>query len=146
MISKRSNRSAGFTLIEVMVALTIVSLSLGAVAASVSQMVDAGTTMRERTYASWIAQNKIAELRLANVVPDVSDTSGELEFAGIEWAWRANISQTGVENLFRVDVAVSYPGSDVAIRKVSGFIGEPGIPGESNRAWSRNSQAFGADK
>ncbi len=146
MISKRCNRSAGFTLIEVMVALTIVSLSLGAVAASVSQMVDAGTTMRERTYASWIAQNKIAELRLANVVPDVSDTSGELEFAGIEWAWRANISQTGVENLFRVDVAVSYPGSDVAIRKVSGFIGEPGIPGESNRAWSRNSQAFGADK
>lgn len=146
MISKRSNRSAGFTLIEVMVALTIVSLSLGAVAASVSQMVDAATTMRERTYASWIAQNKIAELRLANVVPDVSDTSGELEYAGIEWAWRANISQTGVENLFRVDVAVSYPGSDVAIRKVSGFIGEPGIPGESNRAWSRNSQAFGADK
>jgi len=146
MISKRSNRSAGFTLIEVMVALTIVSLSLGAVAASVSQMVDAGTTMRERTYASWIAQNKIAELRLANVVPKVSDTSGELEYAGIEWAWRANISETGVENLFRVDVAVSYPGSDVAIRKVSGFIGEPGIPGESNRAWSRNSQAFGADK
>jgi general secretion pathway protein I len=146
MISKLSNRSAGFTLIEVMVALAIVSLSLGAVAASVSQMVDAATTMRERTYASWIALNKIAELRLANVVPEVSDTSGELEYAGLEWAWRANISETGVENLFRVDVAISYPGTDVAIRTVSGFIGEPGIPGESNRAWSRNSQAIGEDQ
>jgi general secretion pathway protein I len=146
MISNLTNRSAGFTLIEVMVALTIVALSLGAVAASVSQMVDAGTTMRERTYASWIAQNKIAELRLANVVPEVSDTSGELEYAGIEWAWRANISETGVENLFRVDVAISYPGSDVAIRTVSGFIGEPGIPGASNRAWSRSSQAIGEDQ
>lgn len=146
MISKPTNRSAGFTLIEVMVALTIVALSLGAVAASVSQMVDAGTTMRERTYASWIAQNKIAELRLANVIPEVSDTSGELEYAGIEWAWRANISETGVENLFRVDVAISYPGSDVAIRTVSGFIGEPGIPGASNRAWSRSSQAIGEDQ
>ena len=92
MTSNLTNRSAGFTLIEVMVALTIVALSLGAVAASVSQMVDAGTTMRERTYASWIAQNKIAELRLANVVPEVSDTSGELEYAGLEWAWRANIA------------------------------------------------------
>ena len=112
MISKRSDRSGGFTLIEVMVALAIVGLSLGAVAASVSQMVDAATTMRERTYGSWIGQNKIAELRLANVVPEVSDTSGELEYAGIEWAWRANISETGVENLFRVDVTVSYPGSD----------------------------------
>jgi len=146
MISRRSNRNGGFTLIEVMVALTIVALSLGAVAASVSQMVDAATTMRERTYASWIAQNKIAELRLTNVVPEVSDTSGELEYAGLEWAWRANISETGVENLFRVDVAVSYPGSDVAIRTVSGFIGEPGIPGESNRAWLRNSQAIGEDQ
>lgn len=146
MISNLTNRSAGFTLIEVMVALTIVALSLGAVAASVSQMVDAGTTMRERTYASWIAQNKIAELRLANVIPEVSDTSGELEYAGIEWAWRANISETGVENLFRVDVAISYPGSDVAIRTVSGFIGEPGIPGASNRAWSRSSQAIGEDQ
>jgi general secretion pathway protein I len=146
MISKRSRQSAGFTLIEVMVALAIVGLSLGAVAASVSQMVDAATTMRERTYASWIAQNKIAELRLANVVPEVSDTSGELEYAGLEWAWRANISETGVENLFRVDVAISYPGSDAAIRTVSGFIGEPGIPGQSNRAWLRNSQAVGEDQ
>jgi len=146
MISKRSRQSAGFTLIEVMVALAIVGLSLGAVAASVSQMVDAATAMRERTYASWIAQNKIAELRLANVVPEVSDTSGELEFAGLEWAWRANISETGVENLFRVDVAISYPGSDGAIRTVSGFIGEPGIPGQSNRAWLRNSQAVGEDQ
>ncbi len=146
MISKLTKRSAGFTLIEVMVALTIVALSLGAVAASVSQMVDAGTTMRERTYASWIAQNKIAELRLANVIPEVSDTSGELEYAGIEWAWRANISETGIENLFRVDVAISYPGSDVAIRTVSGFIGEPGIPGASNRAWNSNSQAIGEDQ
>ena len=146
MISKLSNRSAGFTLIEVMVALAIVGLSLGAVAASVSQMVDAATTMRERTYASWIALNKIAELRLANVVPEVSDTSGELEYAGIDWTWRANVSETGVENLFRVDVAISYPGTDVAIRTVSGFVGEPGIPGESNRAWSRNSQAIGEDQ
>jgi len=146
MISKRFNRSAGFTLIEVMVALTIVGLSLGAVAASVSQMVDAATTMRERTYASWIAQNRIAELRLANVVPEVSDTSGELEFAGIEWAWRANISETGVENLFRLDIEISYPGSDIAIRTVSGFIGEPGIPGASNRAWARNSEAIGEDQ
>ncbi|RLA34060.1 MAG: type II secretion system protein GspI [Gammaproteobacteria bacterium] len=146
MISKRSKRSAGFTLIEVMVALAIVGLSLGAVAASVSQMVDAATTMRERTYASWIAQNKIAELRLANVVPEVSDTSGEVEYAGLDWAWRANISETGVENLFRVDVAISYPGADVAIRTVSGFIGEPGILGESNRAWLRNSQAVGEDQ
>ena len=146
MVRNRSERTAGFTLVEVMVALAIAGLSLAAVAASISQMVDAGSAMKERTYASWIAQNKIAELRLANVVPEVSTTNGELQYAALEWAWRATISETGVENLFRVDVAVSYAGSDDIIRTVTGFIGEPGVPGESNRAWTRNTQAAGEEQ
>jgi general secretion pathway protein I len=59
MIRNRSKRTAGFTLVEVMVALAIAGLSLAAVAASISQMIQAGSAMQERTYASWIAQNKI---------------------------------------------------------------------------------------
>ncbi len=146
MVRNRSERTAGFTLVEVMVALAIAGLSLAAVAASISQMVDAGAAMQERTYASWIAQNKITELRLANVVPEVSQTNGELRYAALEWAWRATISETGVENLFRVEVAVSYAGSDDIIRTVTGFIGEPSVPGESNRAWTRNTQAAGEEQ
>lgn len=146
MISNRSERIGGFTLVEVMVALAIAGLSLAAVAASISQMVDAGSAMQERTYASWIAQNKIAEMRLANVLPEVSTASGEVEYASLEWAWRAIISETGVENLFRVDVEVSYAGSDDIIRTVSGFIGEPGVPGESNRAWTGNTRAAGEEQ
>jgi general secretion pathway protein I len=136
-----SRRSAGFTLIEVMVALAIAALGLAAVAASVSQMIDAATSMQQRTYADWIAQNKIAEMRLANVVPEVSSTEGDVVYAGIEWGWRATISETGVENLFRLDVAVSIAGTDAPIRTVTGFVGEPVVPGQSNLAWSR----FGAD-
>ena len=146
MVRKRSDRTAGFTLVEVMVALAIAGLSLAAVAASISQMVDAGSAMQERTYASWIALNKIAELRLANVVPEVSSSSGEVDYAALEWAWRATISETGVANLFRVDVEVSHAGSDEIIRTVTGFIGEPGVLGESNRAWTRNTQAAGEEQ
>jgi general secretion pathway protein I len=146
MISRPFRRAAGFTLIEVMVALAIAALSLAAVAASVSQMIEAGSTMQERTYASWIAQNKIAEMRLANTQPEVSETNGELEFAELEWGWRAIVSETGVEDLYRVDVEISYAGSDAVLRRVSGFIGEPGIPGESNRAWSRNNQDRGEEQ
>ena len=146
MTRNSSERNSGFTLVEVMVALAIAGLSLAAVAASISQMVDAASAMQERTYASWIAQNKIAELRLSDEVPEVSSTSGEVEFAALEWAWRATISETGVENLFRVDVEVSYAGSDEIIRTVSGFVGEPGVPGESNRAWTRNTQAAGEER
>ena len=126
-----------------MVALVIAALGLAAVAASVSQMVDAGYVMRQRTYASWIAQNKIAELRLANVLPDVSESSGDTTYAIREWTWRATVSETGVDNLYRVDVQVGLRDGDENIRTVTGFIGEPGVPGQSNLVWVRNSLAVG---
>jgi general secretion pathway protein I len=129
-----------------MVALAIAGLALSAVAASVSQMVAAGSAMQERTYASWIALNQITEMRLRNEIPEVSTTTGEVEFASLEWAWEATISETGVENLFRVDVEVSYAGSPDVIRSVTGFIGEPGLPGEANRAWNRTLQSEGAQQ
>ena len=139
-------RSAGFTRLEVMVALAIAALSLTAVTAAMSQMVDAANSMKERTYASWIAQNKIAELRLSNVVPEVSEDSGEIEYAGLEWTWRTNISETGVENLYRVDVEVSFLDSEAVIRTVTGFIGEPAIPGQSNIAWGSSLQPTGEER
>ena len=137
-------RRGGFTLIEVMVALTIAALALAAATAAVSQMVDGARGMQERTYASWIAQNRIAELRLANVVPELSSTTSELTYAGQEWILDTEISETGVENLFRVDVVVSLAGSDEVSGVVSGFIGEPVVPGDANSAWSSASQASGA--
>jgi general secretion pathway protein I len=131
-----NRRQPGFTLIEVMVALVIVSLALAAVAASMGQMIDTANTMRERTFASWIAQNKIAELRLAGVIPEVGESNGEVDFANTSWEWTAEVSETGVENLLKVDVTVSWAGVDVPIRQVTGFIGEPVAPGQSNAAWN----------
>lgn len=143
MTKNLCKKPRGFTLVEVMVALVIAALGLAAVAASVSQMVDTGYAMWQRTYASWIAQNKIAELRLANVLPDVSETSGEIDYVGREWSWQATISETGVDNLYRVDVQVGLRDGDENIRTVTGFIGEPGVPGQSNLVWVRNSLAVG---
>lgn len=125
-------KSRGFTLLEVMVALIIVALSLTALTASMNQMIDAANTMRERTFASWIAQNKIAEIRLANVLPEVSTTSGDIEFGNAEWEWEAVVSKTDIENFLRIDVAVSQYGSDYVILTVTGFIGEPVQVGARN--------------
>ena len=128
-------RSRGFTLIEVMVALTIVAFSLTAVAASMNQMIDAANAMRERTYASWIAQNKIVEMRLANTVPEVNTTSGDVDYANSTWSWRAVVSETGIENFMRVDVSITHLDSEYTIRTVTGFIGEPVPIGQGNQIW-----------
>ena len=130
----------GFTLIEVLVALAIVSFALSAMGVTMVQMLNAANTLRDRTYASWIAHNKITEMRLRNVLPEVSATSGETTYAGVEWVWRAVVSETGVENLFRVDVSISFPGQDPIMRPVTGFIGEPVPPGLSNDAWTQRRQ------
>jgi len=132
----RLRRPGGFTLLEVMVALVIISLALAGVAGSMGQMIDTANTMRDRTYASWIAQNKIAELRLSGVLPEVGESSGEEDYANTTWAWSAEISETGIENLMKVDVSVFYPGVDVPVRLVTGFIGEPVAPGQGNRVWN----------
>lgn len=131
------NKPRGFTLIEVLIALAVMAVALAAIAGQVVQMVNTATKMQNQTYASWIAHNKIAEMRLANVVPDVSTSSGEINYANQEWAWRAVVAETGVENLYRVDVTVSLPGGEPLLRPVTGFIGEPVPPGQSNRAWNR---------
>ena len=123
-----------------MVGLAIVAFSLTAVAASMSQMIDAANAMRDRTYASWIAQNKLAEMRLAGVLPEVSTSSGEVEYANTSWEWRAVVSETGIENYRRIDVSVSLAGEDYVIRSVTGFIAEPLPPGLGNQAW-RSSRA-----
>jgi general secretion pathway protein I len=139
-----SRKNSGFTLLEVLIALAILGLSLAAMAGKMGRMLNAANTMHDYTYASWIAHNKITEMRLANVVPDVSSSSGELEYAGTEWAWRAVVSETGIESLYRVDVTVSFPGGDPLMRVVTGFIGEPVSPGQSNRSWNRSPENSGA--
>ena len=133
----KSRSSRGFTLLEVMIALIIVALSLTAVAASMSQMIFEAQIMRDRTYASWIAQNRIAEIRLAAATPDVGASNGEVQYANVDWTWRAVVSETGVDDLYRIDVSVSLAGIDGNIRTVTGFVGPPGALGEANRVWMR---------
>jgi general secretion pathway protein I len=133
---RRVKRLRGFTLLEVMVALVIVAFALTAVAASMNQMIGAATAMRDRTYASWIAQNKLAEMRLANVMPEVSTTSGEVDYGNSRWVWRAVVSETGVENFRRIDLSVSSEDDDYIVWRVTGFIGEPlAQPGRAFGIW-----------
>lgn len=135
----------GFTLLEVMVALLIVASALAAMGTTMVRAIGDAGAMRDRTYASWIAQNKIVEMRAAGVVPKTGSTNGEVEYASSDWAWRATVNETGIDGLLRVDVEVSHPGDDSPIRTVTGFIGEPVQPGSANRAWLSGGGRPGAE-
>lgn len=145
MIERRSRarHEAGFTLIEVVVALAIAAISLGALTATISQMINGSNAIQERMYASWIAQNRIAEMRLANALPEVSTTTSQEVYAGLDWQLETSVSETGVENLFRVDVSVTLAGEETTSAIVTGFVGEPVIPGDSNAAWAVGFESSG---
>ena len=100
-----SRRNTGFTLIEVLVALVIVSLGMMAVKTQVDRYVFTARYMEEKTLASWIASNQIAMLSIDPQWPAVGNTSGEdvEDFAGRDWIVEIEISETPVENLRRVD-------------------------------------------
>lgn len=123
---RRDRGSAGFTLLEVLVALVIVGLGLMAVFSQLNQTIVTASLLRERTLAHWVAMDRLAELRLAGQLPDVGERSDEVKMAGVEWAYVLKFSEVGFENFRRVDVSVSFADTpDRIITELIGFLGEP---------------------
>jgi general secretion pathway protein I len=119
----RQRPGRGFTLIEVMVALAIVSIGLIAVFNAIIQMAHSTSVLRERAMADWIAMNEISAIRIAGNFPDVGNFDGTTEFAGREWRWEAEISETGVSDLRRIEMTVAYEDRpDDSITIMTGFV------------------------
>lgn len=66
----------GFTLIEVLVALTIAALALMAATRATSGLQQSAAELRERTLAQWSAENRLAQIRVQGEYPNV----GQREF------------------------------------------------------------------
>ena len=119
----KAQRARGFTLLEVMVALAIVSIGLIAVFNGIIQMAHSTSTLRERAQADWIAMNMISQIRISGDFPDVGSFDGSTEFAGRAWRWEADISETGVTDLRRIDMSVAYEDiPDDVITIMAGFV------------------------
>jgi general secretion pathway protein I len=131
------SRAAGFTLLEAMVALVIVTLGMMAVNTQLNRYVVAAQYIEQKTLASWIATNKITELSVGPVWPEVDEYEEELDFAGRHWRCQIEVSETDVKNLHRVDVSVMLDDNpERVVHKVSGLIEPPAPPGFPPLQWS----------
>jgi general secretion pathway protein I len=72
----RGRRASGFTLLEVLVALTVVAIALGAGLRAAGVLTDNAQRLTEVTAAQWCAENELVTLRLAGRFPGI----GEEEF------------------------------------------------------------------
>ena len=105
--------SFGFTLLEVMVALAVMSIVLVSVYRMHSQSLAMNTAVRFYTQAPMLAQSKMVEIEAlsSNAFPEDSGDFGE-EFPG--YSWQASIAEVTseilgevAEDLKRVDITVS---------------------------------------
>lgn len=96
----------GFTLIEVLVALAIVAIGMTALLSALSSSADSTSYLRDKTFAEWVALNRIEEVRLAAKMPEEGKSDGDSELAGRKWKWQQEVLKTEVAGILRVDVKV----------------------------------------
>jgi general secretion pathway protein I len=134
---QRAHRSAGFTLLEVLVALVIVAFGMMAVHKMLNDYVRTAAEVERRTLASWIATNKLTELAVGPTWPEIDDYDEDVEFASQQWRCEIEVSETDVPSLRRVDVSVFLVSDpEHVVRKVSALIEPPAPPGFLPPQWS----------
>ena len=121
-------RARGFTLIEVLIAVTILAIAMGAVISGMARYAANAGALREKTVALWVAHNRLSEIDLEPGWPGLGKSDGEVEMAGIEWRWFVTVSETPDPDVRRVEIRVQAAGRDKEgdAALLSSFVGKSG--------------------
>jgi len=126
MAQWRRNRLAGFTLVEVLVALAIVAIALLAALRVAGQGANNASELRSRLLAGWVAQNRLAEHRARGDWLALGLQSGTQRQGGLEFGWREEVVTTPNPAFRRIDVFVFVPQDQSrSIAHLVGFVANP---------------------
>jgi general secretion pathway protein I len=99
-------RTRGFTLLEVLVALAIVSVALAGLVRTGAQASDTTAYLERKTFAHWVAMNHFAELQATEQRLSKGRSKGVAEMAGLEWQWQRVVKATPDPRLVQVELVV----------------------------------------
>jgi|GEM_PF-380902 len=120
----RNDRAAGFTLLEVMIALSIVSIALVAIIGLMGNYVRNLQGLQEQTFAHWVAMNRVVELQLADAWSETSkEKKGEDETSLFPMRWIQTTSETPYEQMRKVEVEVFDQQGDETLTRLTTYVG-----------------------
>jgi general secretion pathway protein I len=105
---KSGRRQRGLTLIEVLIALAIISIAMTAVIKATSQNIHSTSYLQQKTMAMWVGTQVINEAR-ANLLK-VEQSSGNqklsTEMLGKDWYWQTAQEETPNPRIKKIMVKV----------------------------------------
>jgi general secretion pathway protein I len=120
--------TAGFTLLEVLIALAVIALSMGAIIKATGDYTNNQSYLRDRTMAMWVARNVLVQFQVDKEWPRVGERKGTQEMGNREWRWLAVTSQTDETELRRLDVevfSIDSEDDELPLSVLSGFLVQP---------------------
>ncbi len=116
----------GFTLIEMMVAMAVLAVGMGALIKASGENASNAAYLRDREIARWVASDALTELQITQPWGSNTAPKGEVEMFNLNWYWSARIQKVQDPDLRRVDVEVRRDKSAQSyLYSISGFIGNP---------------------
>lgn len=118
------SNTRGFTLLEVMIALSIFAVMAATISRTASQNADTVLYLEEKTLASFVAENRLNQLKLSGY-PAATQTKDEVEMANREWHITTKVEDTPLPNFRRIEVQVAkLTDKETPLVNLTGFMGK----------------------
>ena len=116
-----SRPDCGFTLVEVLVALTIVSVALMAALRAAGTLTQSNGDLRTRAMAQWSAENRLARMRVQSDWPAVGLNRSDCSQGGAQLDCQEEVFATPNPFFRRVEITVLDPTDKRRLARLVGF-------------------------
>jgi general secretion pathway protein I len=120
------NNYKGFTLIEVLLALAIISISLTALLKATAENVAITIRIKEKMISQWVAMQGLTAVQ-AGLIPlqNNQDTTEVTKIFHQQWYWRIKILPTDLPSVQKIQITVSKKHSGPYRSPLIGFRYQP---------------------